>query len=44
MFKLEVQPKLFIPDLTILTGGEGYFQEVKHLTLRQVFKVGMYNK
>lgn len=33
-FKLDVQSKLFIQDLTILTGGEEYFHEVKHLTPR----------
>lgn len=42
-FKLDVQSKLFIQDLTILTGGEEYFHEVKHLTPRQVFKVGRHN-
>lgn len=43
MFKLEVQSKLFIQDLTILTGGEEYFHKVKYLKPRQVFKVGRHN-
>lgn len=46
LLQLDEQSELFNQDLIMLTGGDNYYQEVKHFILRQEFKLvdTTYNK
>lgn len=39
LLQLDEQSELFNQDLIMLTGGDNYYQEVKHFILRQEFKL-----